>query len=212
MIGVCLLSTHIVSAQADGEGANALKKAKRSIGIKAGASYSLMPAFKSFSVSDNFGFFAGGYIAPPSASRVGFRSELLLTRQGYDYASSRQTGNVMLTYLMLPQLATVRITPFLELQAGPQLALLLSATVDSSANASSAPNLEKAKDYFNRLNYGVAAGFELFPSRTTFIGARYNLFFDMWKGNATGSVPDYVPDYGGNVKSGLLQLYLGLRF
>ena len=89
---------------------------------------------------------------------------------------------------------------------------MLNAKVDSSVNPSSVPNLEKATDYFNRVNYGLAAGFELFSSSGSCIGSRYNLFFDTWKGNASGSYPSYVPDYSGSLKNGLLQVYVGFKF
>lgn len=206
-----LTFTQIVTAQAP-QNNNAFKTPKQKIGLKVGTSYSFMPDLKSYSVTNNFGFFIGGYFAPPSSSRFGFRSEAIFSRQGYDYSTNQQTGNVVLSYLMLPQLATFKITRFLELQAGTQVALVLNAKVDSSANPSSIPNLEKAIDYFNRLNYGLAAGFELFPSRGSFIGARYNLFFDMWKNNTSGSNPAYVPSYNGNLKNGLVQVYVGFRF
>jgi hypothetical protein len=208
----CMLLAQSTNAQDTKDNANALQGIKRSFAIKLGASYQHMTSFKSFSIGDNFGFFAGVYFQPPTASRFSFRSELILSRQGYDYSSSHQTGNVMLTYLMLPQLATFRINKFLELHAGGQVALLLGANVDSSVNPSSVPSLEKASSYFNRFNYGAALGFDVSPSKGSFIGARYNLFFDTFKGKTGATVPGYVPDYSGNVKNGLLQLYVGFRF
>ena len=105
----------------------------------------------------------------------------------------------MMSYFLLPQLATFKIARFLELHAGTQLVVVLNAKVDSSVNHSSVPNLEKATDYFNRVNYGLAAGFELFPSSGLLIGSRYNLFFDTWKGHASGSYPSYVADYSGSL-------------
>ena len=207
----CLTLAQTVAAQAS-QNNESFKMQKQKIGLKVGTSYSFMPDLKSYSVTNNFGFFIGGYFAPPSTSRLGFRSEVIFSRQGYDYSTNQQTGNVMLSYLMLPQLATLKITRFLELQAGTQLALVLNAKVDSSASPSSVPSLEKATDYFNRANYGLAAGFEVFPSSGSFIGARYNLFFDMWKGSESGSYPAYVPAHSGNLKNGLVQVYVGFRF
>lgn len=208
----CMLLAKSTHAQARKDSTNTLQRMMRSFAIKLGSSYQYMSSLESFSIGNNFGFFAGAYFQPPTASRFGFRSEIILSRQGYDYSSSRQTGNVMLTYLLLPQLATFRINKFWEMHAGGQAALLLGAKVDSTANPSSVPNLEKAGNYFNRLNYGVAAGLEIFPTKNTFIGGRYNLFFDMYKQKPASSYPPFIPNHSGNLKNGLVQLYVGFRF
>jgi hypothetical protein len=141
---------------------------------------------------------------------LGFRSEVIFSRQGYDYRTNTQTGNVKLDYLLLPQLTTLNIGRFLQLHAGGQMAFLLNAKVDSSANPSSVPNLEKAKDYFSKINFGFAGGMELRPFAGLLVGGRYNLFFNLL--SDAQARPPYIPWYGGNLKNGLVQLYVGYQF
>ncbi len=52
-----------------------------------------------------------------------------LFRQGYDYKTSSTTGSVHLDYILLPQLMCINITKFVQLQAGGQVAFLVSGKV-----------------------------------------------------------------------------------
>lgn len=189
---------------------DASQQMKQKFGVKAGLNFPSVSNFKSAgqAFEKGNGFMIGGYFASPS-KRIGYRSELIFSRQGYDYRSSTQTGSVKLDYIVMPQLMTLNISRFLQLQAGGQLAILLSANVDSSANPSSVPNMEKAQDYFNRLNYGFAGGVEVSPVRNLSIGGRYNIFFNMLSHEQ--QYPVYIPNKK-NIKNGLLQLYLGYSF
>jgi hypothetical protein len=159
---------------------------------------------------NNTGFFMGGHYALP-AKRFGYRTEILFSRQGYDYKTSSQTGGVMLDYLVLPQLTILNITRFFQLYAGAQVAFLLNTKVDSLPGPSSVPNLEEANDYFSKINYGFTGGLELKPLAGLLVGGRYNLFFNLLDDEKAVS-PFYVPKYGGNLKNGMVQLYIGYCF
>lgn len=187
--------------------------AKPRLGIKAGLNFLSLPKVKSpnQTVESSTGFFAGAYYAVP-AKRLGYRTELIFSRQGYNYKTSSQTGDVMLNCLVLPQLMTLNITRFVQLHAGGQVAFLLNAKVDSSANPSSVPNLEKANNYFSKVNYGIAGGAQVHPVAGLFVGARYNLFFNMLADDKTATTPPYVPATSNNLKNGLFQFYLGYQF
>ncbi|HVF97671.1 MAG TPA: hypothetical protein VM871_10130 [Flavisolibacter sp.] len=111
---------------------------------------------------------------------------------------------------MLPQLMTFNISRFLQLHAGGQIAFLLHADVDSSANPSSAPYLMAPKNYYNKINYGFAGGLEVKPFAGFLLGGRYNLFFNLLK--EAHDSPAYLPAYSGNLKNGLWQLYVGYEF
>jgi len=164
-------------------------------------------------IRGNAGFFAGAFFEPFRTKRTGIRSEILFSRQGFDYEKNRRTGMVRLDYLIVPQLASIRLTPFLDLHGGGQMAILLRGKVDSMANPSSMPAMQtKLEDYFNRVNYGMAAGLALRPLRGLSIGGRYNLFLNLLKPDSRGGYPDYVPDYSDKLRSGVWQLYLGYQF
>jgi len=188
--------------------------AKQSLGLKAGVNFTFLNLPKSFDARNHTGFMVGGYFSPRSFSRFGFRSELLFSRQGYDYQHNRQTGSVLLNYLMLPQLTTFNITHFFQLQAGGQIAILVKTKVDSSASPSSLPATPNNNDYFNKLNYGLAGGLEIKPFAGLFVGARYNLFFNLFNdaSSSPATVPSYAPFYQGQLKNGLLQVYAGYTF
>ena len=183
---------------------------KKRFGLKAGLNF---PVLNFQTTSQHFengaGSMVGGFFSYPS-KRIGYRAELIFSRQGYDYRANTQTGTVMLDYIMLPQLMTFNITRFVQLQAGAQLAILLRADVDSSANPSSIPYFGKAKDYFNKLNYGFAGGLEVSPLAGLAVGGRYNIFFNPLK-EEQQQYPAYIPNKN-NIKNGLLQLYLSYSF
>jgi hypothetical protein len=188
---------------------------KRPFGVMAGVSMMQLPRLKTadMSINNRTGYFAGGFFEPFKVSRWGFRSELLFSRQGYDYANRQQTGAVRLSYLLLHQFASVRVAPFLDLYGGGQIAILLDGGVDSSASPSSVPATPgNLNDYFNRLNYGFAAGFGIHLPKGFSVGGRYNIFFDLLKSRPGSGYPDYVPDYSSNLKNGMWQFYAGYRF
>ncbi len=205
-----LMLANSATAQ-DNPNDNAFGLLKKRFGLKAGFNFLSLPQLKTAdqSLHGNAGFFVGGYYSLP-AKRIGYRSEIIFSRQGYDYKTATQTGSVMLDYIVLPQLIALNITRFVQLHAGGQMALLLNAGIDSSASPSSMPNLEKAENFYKKINYGVAGGLEVRPVAGLFIGGRYNLFFNLLKD--AQARPGYVPDYSGNLKNGLMQLYIGYQF
>lgn len=185
---------------------------KKRIGVKAGLNFlSLNTGSFEGNMDNSTGFVLGGYYAVP-AKHIGYRSEIIFSRQGYDYRTAQQTGSVKFDYIMLPQLMTLNITRFFQLHAGAQMAFLLNAKVDSSANPSSVPTLAKAKDYFSKINYGFAGGLELRPFAGALIGGRYNLFFNLLEEENPSTYPPYIPRHNGSLKNGVWQIYLGYQF
>jgi hypothetical protein len=191
---------------------NASSAYKAKFGLIGGLNFFSINAIKSADLAtrNSTGFFAGGYYALP-AKRVGYRSEILFSRQGYNYKTASQTGGVMLDYLVLPQLTTLNITRFFQLYAGAQIAFLLNTKVDSLPGASSVPGPEHANEYFAKTNYGFTGGLEIKPLAGLLVGGRYNLFFNLLH-DANATAPSYVPKYDGNLKNGLVQLYVGYQF
>ena len=116
---------------------------------------------------------------------------------------------------MMPYLMCINITKFFQLQVGGQTAYLLNAKADSAKSQSSSANpYSKMTDYYNRFDYGAAAGIEIHPVSGLLIGARYNISFgDMYKNisNPTpGETPSFIPNV--NAKNNVVQLFAGWRF
>jgi hypothetical protein len=175
------------------------------IGIKAGLNFANVTKPAGINANSRTGYMFGGYFAPKAKSIIGFRSEIILSRQGYDYRSNINTGNVNLDYLLLPQLITFNFTKKLNLHAGPQAALLLNARSDSNG----AKNLF---DYFKKFDLAIVGGGEVSLIGGLFIGARINISLS----NANENLPVGSPVPGAipreRVRNNVTQLYVGWRF
>lgn len=181
--------------------------AQISIGVKAGLNFANVTNTAGFNNSNRTGYLVGGYIAPKQKKLFGFRSEIILSRQGYDFKSNSSTGNVNLDYLLLPQLLIIKFPKLLQLHAGGQAAFLLNAAVDSTNGTNSGSLF----DYFNRFDYGLAGGVEIFPFKGFFIGGRINISLQSANKEPPlgGNWPNYVPRL--DAKNNVVQLYAGWR-
>lgn len=173
-------------------------------GMKAGVNFANLTKASGVNADNYTGYMFGGYIAPKPKKLLGFRSEIMLSRQGYDYQTNTNSGNVTLDYLLLPQLITLNFTKRVQLHVGGQAAFLLNTGVDSTGDGSSGSLF----DYLNRFDYGVVAGGEIFPVSGFFIGARINVSLN--NVSQGGNRPNFIP--GVDAKSNVVQLYTGWRF
>ncbi|MGQ0738150.1 MAG: porin family protein [Bacteroidota bacterium] len=183
-------------------------RAQLGLGLKAGLNFANVTNTTGFNNDSRTGYLIGGYFSPGKKKLMGFRSEIILSRQGYDYKSNTNTGNVNLDYLLLPQLVTLNFTKKFNVHAGAQAAFLLNATVDSTGSG----NGGSLFDYFNRFDYGAVAGAEISPLLGFFIGARMNISFNNANKEAPvgGSWPNFIPRL--DAKNNVVQLYAGWRF
>jgi hypothetical protein len=156
----------------------------------------------------------GLFLAPPSKGVISSRTELVYSRQGYSYESNANTGNVNLDYILLPQLMGINITKFVQLQLGAQMAFLINAKVDSNTASSGSNPYGKVMDYYNKFDYGFAAGVEVHPFMGLLVGARYNLSLgNLYKDPSSypsGTTPEFIPPV--DVKNNVVQLFAGWRF
>lgn len=174
------------------------------IGVKGGINFANLTNASGVNADSYTGYMIGGYIAPKPKKFFGFRSEIILSRQGYDFKTNTDTGIVTLDYLLLPQLITLNFTKRIQLHAGVQAAFLLNSGVDSTGSGSNGSLF----NYLNRFDYGLVAGGEVSPIGGFFIGARINISLNnISKG---GSSPNYIP--GVDAKSNVTQVYAGWRF
>ncbi len=178
------------------------------IGIKGGLNFAKVGSASDINSSSKSGFHIGLLLAPVSKSIISSRSELIFSRQGYDYKTGTNTGEVDLDYIQVGQLASINITKYISLMFGAQTSYLVSATVDSSTGGSTTEN--KILDLYNRIDYGYALGAEVHPFKGLLIGARYNVSLSkVYKSLQTFQAPSFTSD---DAKNNVIQISVGWRF
>jgi len=215
-----LLFTLVTSAQTgmpSEELQEQLKEAKAMtprFGIKAGYNVAKLTGnTPDYSPDTKNGFMVAAFFAPASRSGIGYRSELVFSRQGFGFDENGKQTSVVSDYIYLPQFTTIGITKFVQLQVGGQIGYLLK----SSKQASTTDN-QDITSWANRLDYGAAFGAEIYPVKSLIIGGRYNMSF----GNAykqltttsTSPIPNPLPFSPDDVKSrnAVINFYVGFRF
>ena len=139
---------------------------------------------------------------------ISSRTELIFSRQGYDYKTSTNTGEVNLDYIQLGQMMSVNITKYFSVMLGAQTAYLINAKVDSTNNSSG--NSSGIMDLYNRFDYGYAVGAEVHPYKGLLIGARYNVSLNkLYESMSTGQMPSFSSE---DAKNNVVQVYAGWRF
>jgi hypothetical protein len=187
-------------------------KAVIGIGLKGGLNFANVTNAKAINGSNRTGFVIGAFLAPPSKSIISSRTEILFSRQGYDWKTASNTGSVNLSYLVLPQLMGINITKYVQLQIGAQMAYLLNAKADSSGTSTGNPQVDKIMDLYNRFDYGAAGGIEIYPVKNLLVGARLNISFGKLYKEPTepqSAQPNFFPSV--DAKNNVVQLFLGVR-
>jgi hypothetical protein len=180
------------------------------IGFKVGVNFANVTKASSINNNSRTGFHAG-LLWGSSKGIVGFRTELLFSRQGYDYKTSTNTGSVNLDYVMMPQTMSINITKYFSLMFGAQAAFLLNAKVDSAKESSTGNgSFDKIMDLYNRFDYGYGAGVEIHPIGGLLIGAKINISLGkLYKDAASGQMPSFSSL---DIKNNLFQVFTGWRF
>src|SRR5688572_2643824 len=97
------------------------------IGAKVGLNFANVTNASSINSETRTGYHLGVFLAGSSKTILSSRTEILYSRQGYNFSTNENTGVVDLSYLMLPQFMAINITKFVQLQLGGQIAYLLNA-------------------------------------------------------------------------------------
>lgn len=183
------------------------------IGLKAGVNFANVSKASSINNSNRSGFHVGVFLAPPSKGVLGSRTELIYSRQGYNYKNGSNTGNVNLDYIMLPQYMSINITKYFSIQLGGQMAFLLNAKADSSTNNGSSGAYGGIMSFYNKFDYGYGGGIEIHPVSGLLIGARVNISLGNLYNTSdysSGNPPSFIPQV--NVKNNLFQIFTGWQF
>jgi hypothetical protein len=195
------------------------------LGIKAGLNFTNVTNVSSVNNQSSSGFNAGIFYSTPYTRVIGSKTELVFSRQGYNYETGAVTGKANLDYIMLPTYMCINITKYFQIQIGMQFGYLMNANVDSvnKNNAGIPGSVSGALSYYNRFSYSIGGGVEVHPFKGMLVGARLNVgLTNLYKMPDVSTItamtamttmttqPSFVPDV--NIKSNLLQIYLGWKF
>ena len=184
--------------------------AQLGIGLKGGLNFANVSSASSINSSNRSGFLFGVFLAPSNKGIISSRTELEYSRQGYSFQSGTNTGNVNLDYILLPQLMGINITKFVQLQLGAQMAFLINAKADSTSSGGSSGTYSSIMNYYNKFDYGFAAGAEIHPVMGLLIGARYNISLGkLYKDLQSGQMPSFT---AADAKNNVVQIFAGWTF
>ncbi len=186
------------------------------IGLKAGWNYTNVTSVSSINSQASSGFNVGAFFTTPYSKILGNKTELVYSKQGYDYSTGSVTGKVNLQYIMLPAFFCINITRFFQIYAGEEMGYLINATADSTSTTNSGiyGQYNQILNYYNRFQFALGGGVEVHPVLGLLIGARINFsltnLYSIPSTTAPTEPPSFVPTV--NVKSNLFQIYAGWKF
>jgi hypothetical protein len=185
-------------------------------GVKVGLNFTDVTSVSSVNNQSSSGFNAGVFYASPYTKVLGSKTELVFSRQGYNYETNSVTGKVNLDYIMLPTYMCINITKYFQIQLGMQFGYLLNAMADSANKngTGSASSLNSIMSFYNRFSYSLGGGVEVHPYKGILAGVRLNIsltnLYKMPDPSTVNTPPSFIPEV--DVKSNLLQVYVGWRF
>jgi hypothetical protein len=180
------------------------------IGVKAGLNFSNVTNTSSITHNSETGYNIGVFLAPKSKSILSSKTELIFSKQGYNYSTNTQSGSADLLYIMLPTYFCINITRFFQIHLGVQMAYLINAKADSTTTSGGTDPLANVIQYYNRFDYGFGGGAEVHPFKGLLIGARMNISLaDLYNDAAKGQIPSLSSV---NIKQNLFQVYAGWHF
>ena len=206
-VSACYVAAQNLPSSADFK--KQMDEYKPKLGLKVGYNWSYLTGkSEGLKKNNNTGFMIGAFYAPASKG-MGYRSEIIFSRQGYSFDNGGKNTDVQNDYIYLPQLTTFTIAKVLQLQAGAQIGYLLKSRATTNSKDSSITGL------MNRFDYGFVGGVEIFPFKGLLVGGRYNLGLGKLYKKMT-SEPSAFPlpfdPETTDFKNGLVQLYVGYRF
>ena len=217
MLLLCVAVCKAQEAVSDGESLRELKKFKPRFGVKLGYNVArLSGSAVHFSPESQGGFNASIFYSPLSKG-LGYRTEIVFSRQGFSFDGDGKMQNVRQDYIYMPHLTTFTIARVVQLQAGGQIGYLLNAKKEATSETA---NEEQLTGFMNRIDYGALVGLEVYPYKGIIVGSRYNISMGSpYKQGAAASgsvtpIPLPLPvnpaDFKG--KSAVIQFFLGYRF
>jgi hypothetical protein len=133
----------------------------------------------SASIGSKIGLMVGGYVTIMTSEKFGIQPELVYSGLGSSLSSGGQTSTGSFNYLSVPVFLRYNVSENFNIQAGPQLGILLSA----SSTTGSAASVD-IKDTVNGTDFGAAFGFGVDFGKFN-AGARYYLGFSNTEKNSS---------------------------
>ena len=188
---------------------------KPKFGIKAGYNVArLTGSTPDYRPSSKNGFMVAAFYSPAARTGIGYRSEIVFSRQGFGFDESGKQTSVVNDYVYLPQFTTIGLTKFVQLQVGAQIGYLLKSSKKGAENDS-----EDITAWASRLDYGAAFGAEIYPIKNLIVGGRYNMsmgnaYKQVNASNTTSPIPNPLPFSPADVKNrnAVINLFVGVRF
>jgi hypothetical protein len=183
------------------------------IGVRAGLNISNLYT-NGATGSDIIPGYNAGFFARVSLNDfIGFQPELSLTTKGaiitYNNLFANGTANFNLTYLEIPLLCVMNVTPLVNFQLGPYIGYLLDSSVKNKANIRLFDfERDMNMNNFNRIDVGLVAGVGLDVDNIT-MGLRYNLgLTKVGKSQSYLGTNYTIPDS----KNAVISFYLSVSF
>jgi len=137
-------------------------------------------------------FHLGGYATLKFKKKLALQPELLFSRQGQLYSTSRYSNlRTRLSYINIPVLIKYYPTKWLNVYAGPQVGFLVGAKGDmvpSNNVGGVATMLSDVKQYMNVIDFSLTGGLGLEFPKGISASVRYNFGFsdiNKFKGGST---------------------------
>ena len=179
-------------------------------GVKAGLNFANVSNTSSINNNSETGFNVGIFLAPKSKGLISSKTELILSKQGYNYTTGAVNGTADLLYIMLPSYICFNITRLFQLHIGAQAAYLINAKADSSNSSGSTDPISDVTKYYNRFDYGYGGGAEVRPISNLIVGVRINISLaKLYSDALSGQAPSLSSV---DVKQNLFQIYAGWHF
>ncbi|WP_234735415.1 porin family protein [Tellurirhabdus bombi] len=201
LIGSFLLATTLLSGLITN---NALAQTTPRTGIKAGLNASTLFVDNVDNRRERFGFHVGVFTQIPVTEFFAIQPELQYTGKGVSYdILNNNKASLRLNYAELPVLATFKLGNAVDLQVGPYASYLINSKYSTEGNISL--NGDFDRDNFNKLDYGLAGGLNVYFGRAL-LGLRYGQGFQPIA--SSGAARTVL----GNAKNATGQISLGVAF
>ena len=182
------------------------------IGIKGGLNLTNMyvsdVSDENMKLGLNLGFFA----KLPLTKGFSIQPELLYSNKGaketYDnFIQGSGEYRFNLHYIELPVLAVINLSNNFNIHGGPYISYLAAANVKNMDNNGNIEGVDELNaENFNRIDYGVAAGFGIDIDKVT-LGARYN--YGLREIGKSGSLSGELTK---DSKNSAISIYIGIGF
>lgn len=181
---------------------SAVSFAQAQFGLKAGVNIANATGDDVEDADSRLAPFFGAFVNLGLGEKLAFQPELLYSMQGAKTSWSEDGMDVDVTeklnYLNIPLMLKYNVGGGLNLQAGPQLGLLLSAESEWEMGGES--DTEDSKDAYKGMDFGfnIGAGYDFGPLG---VDLRYNL--------GLSNIADYED---GDVKNSVIQIGVSYAF